>query len=57
MTNDQAQIEVVGGHHYAVTLREGEDLVRISLHADPDTVALIATDQLDERRLVEETLR
>ena len=57
MTNDQAQIDAVGDHHYAITVREGEDLVRINLHADPATVALIATDQLDERRLVEETLR
>jgi hypothetical protein len=57
MTDDQAQIEAVGGHHYAITLREGEELVQINLHADPATVALIATDQLDERRVVEETLR
>ena len=57
MTDDQAQIDAVGGHHYAITLREGEDLVQIRLHADPATVELIATDQLDERRLVEETLR
>lgn len=57
MTNDQAQIEAVGDHHYAITVRQGEDLVQISLHADPATVALIAVDQLDERRLVEETLQ
>lgn len=57
MTDDRAQIEAVGGHRYEITLREGEDLVQISLHADPATVALIATDPLDERRLVEETLR
>lgn len=57
MTDDQAHIDAVGGHHYAITLREGEDLVQINLHADPATVALIATDDRDERRLVEETLR
>jgi len=57
MTDDQARIEVVGGHHYAITLREGEELVQINLYADPATVALIATDRFDERRLVEETLR
>ena len=56
MTNHQAQIEALGGHHYAITLREGADLVQISLHADPATVELIAIDQLDERRLVVETL-
>jgi len=57
MTDDQVQIDAAGAHHYAITLHEGEDLVQISLHADPATVALIATDELDERRLVEETLR
>jgi hypothetical protein len=57
MTDNRAQIDDVGGHHYAVTLHEGEDLVQINLHADPATVALIATDKLDERRLVEETVR
>jgi hypothetical protein len=57
MTDNQAQIEAVGGHHYAITVGEGEELVQITLYADPATVALIATDQLDERRLVEETLR
>lgn len=57
MTNHQAQIDALGDHRYAVILREGEDLVRITLHADPVTVALIATDQVDEPRLVEETVR
>ena len=57
MTDDEAQIDSVGGHHYAITLREGDELVQINLHADPATVALIATDPFDERRLVEETLR
>lgn len=57
MTSQQPQIDALGGHHYAITVREGEDLVQISLHADPATVALIGGDQLDERRLVEETLR
>lgn len=57
MTDDEVQIDALGAHHYAITVREGEDLVQINLHADPATVALIATDQFDERRLVEETLR
>jgi hypothetical protein len=57
MTDDQAQIEAAGEHRYVITLREGEDLVQIRLHADAATVALIANDRLDERRLVEETLR
>jgi hypothetical protein len=57
MTNDEAQIDAIGGHRYAITLREGEDLVQIRLHADPATVALVAADDLDEGRLVEETIR
>jgi hypothetical protein len=57
MTDNQAQIDAIGAHRYAITLREGDDLVQLSLHADPATVALIASDPLDERRLVEETLR
>jgi hypothetical protein len=57
MTDDQARIEAIGGHHYAITLREDEELVQLNLYADPATVALVATDHFDERRLVEETLR
>ena len=57
MTNDEAQIDALGGHRYAITVREGEELVEIRLHADPATVALVAADDLDEGRLVEETLR
>jgi hypothetical protein len=57
MTDDEAQIAAVGEHHYAITVREGEDLVQINLYADPATVALIGIDQLDEHRLVEETIR
>jgi len=56
MTNDQAQITAVGDHHYAITLREGEDVVQLVVYADPATVTLIASDRLDERRLVENTL-
>src|SRR5690242_9638594 len=55
MTNDRAQIDALGDHRYAITVREGEDLVRIELYADPATVGKIATDHLDERRLVEQT--
>jgi len=57
MTNDEAQIDALGGHRYAITLREGEELIQIRLHADPGTVALVGADDLDEGRLVEETLR
>ena len=57
MAEDQVQIDAVGAHRYAITLREGEDLVQIRLYADAVTVALITNDQLDERRLVEQTVR
>jgi hypothetical protein len=56
MTTNQAQIIPVGAHRYAITLREDDELVQLVLHADQATVALIASDNLDEPRLVKDTL-
>ena len=57
MTNNELQIESVLDHHYTITVQEGDDLIELMVYADPAVVALIATNQGDERRIVIETMR
>lgn len=56
MTPGQPHIEPLGGHHYLVRVREGEDTVEIRMHASPAVVRRIAVDHTDETRIIDATV-
>jgi hypothetical protein len=55
MTTNDAQIEFAGDHVYLIRVSVDEGIVEVTLHADPETVARLAVEDADERRIVEET--
>jgi hypothetical protein len=55
MTTNDAQIETTGAHIYLIRVSVDEEAVEVTLHADPETVARLAVEGADERRIVEAT--
>lgn len=52
---DQPLVQSLGMHDYLLQVREGEDLVRVRVHATPAVVARIADSDSDESWVIEAT--
>ena len=52
---DLPHVETLGEHRYLVRARQGEDTVEIRVHASPDVIARLTTDESDETRIIEAT--
>lgn len=55
MTTSDAQIDTTGEHVYLIRVSVDGEAVEVTLHVDPETVARLAVEGADERRIVEET--
>jgi hypothetical protein len=56
MTTNDAQIETTGDHVYLIRVSVDDELVEVTLHADPETVSRLAAEGADEGRIVDETI-
>jgi hypothetical protein len=54
--NNQFVMEPVGEHAFLIRFGQGADVIEIVLHLDPATMATVAPDDIDERRVSQETL-
>lgn len=52
---DQSLVQSLGMHDYLLQVREGEDLVRVRVHATPAVVARITDSGGDESWVIEAT--
>ena len=55
MTTSDAQIETNGDHVYLIRLSVDEEVVEVTLQADPEIISRLAVEGVDERRIVEAT--
>lgn len=52
---DLPQVETLGEHRYLVRARQGADTIEIRVHATASVIARLATDEIDETRIIEAT--